>query len=721
MMRAPLAFLLLVLDDRHILKSAWGLPSAPPPRTDFPANESPFGFALARTAPRVVNDTWDHEVLKALPILSALGVRSYLTAPLAVGDALLGSLVVLDHAPRSWSEREIALLGDVASVVMGEIELRRVKHDLDRASAEHRESESLLRSVIESTALAVAVKDLDGRYRMINEAGAAILGWGADEIIGKLDLELVDADLAQRIRDRDRDILFAGGVLLSEDDAPGAPHGVRSTTTVYKNADGEAAGLINISRVITERQRAEEALRLLHSIVARIAEAEDFSSALQMALWHVCDVTGWVYGEVWMPSADLSVLERTDIRHSARADLLSRDVAHVTPLAPGEGLAGRAWARKQPVWVPNVEEDASFARAAHATALGLKAGVAIPVLASDEVVAVLVFYMYEVREQDERLVHLISVVGAQLGALIRRKRAEDALRHSEENARRLIENLNDVIMVLDADGRLTYISPSVERTLGLQPHEEIGRSIFDFIHTDDAVRAQEMITDALGAPGFSRSMEVRIRHRNGHWRTMEVVGNAVLDPNGVATIVVNARDLTERQRLQAELRRMSVTDDLTGLNNRRGFFMLAEQEMKLARRLKKDLLLVFVDLDDFKSINDTHGHQVGDQALVETAEILRTTFRESDVLARLGGDEFVALAMFSPEESDDLIETRLHQTLAEHNARPSRRYSLSISTGGARFDARNVQSLAELMAMADDALYEKKRARKQGDRGGEER
>ena len=720
-MRAPLAFLLLVLDDRHILKSAWGLPSAPPPRTDFPANESPFGFALARTAPRVVNDTWDHEVLKALPILSALGVRSYLTAPLAVGDTLLGSLVVLDHAPRTWSEREIAQLGDVASVVMGEIELRRVKHDLERASAEHRESESLLRSVIESTALAVAVKDLDGRYRMINEAGAAILGWGADEIIGKLDLDLVDADLAQRIRDRDRDILFAGGVLLSEDDAPGAPHGVRSTTTVYKNADGEATGLINISRVITERQRAEEALRLLHSIVARIAEAEDFSSALQMALWHVCDVTGWVYGEVWMPSADLSVLERTDIRHSARADLLSRDVAHVHPLPPGDGLAGRAWAKKQPVWVPNVEEDQAFARAAHATSLGLKAGVAIPVLAADEVVAVLVFYMYEVREQDERLVHLISVVGAQLGALIRRKRAEDALRHSEENARRLIENLNDVIMVLDAEGHLTYISPSVERTLGFQPHEEIGRSIFDFIHADDAVRAQEMIADTLGAPGFSRSMEVRIRHKNGHWRTMEVVGNAVLDPNGVATIVVNARDLTERQRLQAELRRMSVTDDLTGLNNRRGFFMLAEQEMKLARRLKKDLLLVFVDLDDFKSINDTHGHQVGDQALVETAEILRTTFRESDVLARLGGDEFVALAMFSPEEGDDLIETRLHQTLAEHNARPSRRYSLSISTGAARFDARNVQSLAELMAMADDALYEKKRARKQGDRGGEER
>jgi diguanylate cyclase (GGDEF)-like protein/PAS domain S-box-containing protein len=714
MVRAPLAFLVLVLGDRHVLKSAWGLPAAPPPRTDFPANESPFGFILATTAPRVVNDSWDHEVLRGLPILAALGVRSYLTTPLAIGDVMIGALVVLDHAPRSWSEKEIAQMGDVAAFVTTEIELRRERFGHDRAVAEHRESESLLRSVIESTALAVAVKDLDGRYRMINEAGAAILGWGANEIIGKLDLDLVDADLAQRIRDRDRDILMAGGVLLSEDDAPGAPHGVRSSTTVFKNAEGDAAGLISISRVITERQRAEEALRLLHSIVARIAEAEDFSSALHLALWHVCDVTGWVFGEVWMPTTDGRSLERSDIRHSVRADLLSRDVAHVTALPPGEGLAGRAWSSKQAVWVPNVEEDQAFARAGHATALGLKSGVAIPVLAAEEAVAVLVFYMYEVREQDERLVHLISVVSAQLGAFIRRKRAEDALRHSEENARRLIENLNDVIMVLDAEGRLTYVSPSVERTLGRSPDAELGRSLFDFVHVDDATRAQEMIADTLGAPGFSRSIEIRLQHRNGHWRYMEVVGNAVLDQHGVPTIIVNARDLTERQRLQAELRRMSVTDDLTGLNNRRGFFMLAEQEMKLARRLKKDLLLVFVDLDDFKSINDTHGHQVGDQALAETAEILRTTFRESDVLARLGGDEFVALAMFSPEETDDIIETRLHQTLAEHNARPSRKYALSISTGVARFDARNVQSLAELMAIADDALYEQKRARKQG-------
>ena len=170
---------------------------------------------------------------------------------------------------------------------------------------------------------------------------------------------------------------------------------------------GRGCWLISISRVISERQRAEEALRLLHSIVARIAEAEDFSSALQLALWHVCDVTGWVFGEVWMPTADGRALERSDIRHSARADLLARDVAHVTPLTPGEGLAGRAWSSKQAVWVPNVEEDQAFARAATRPHSGSRPASPFP-CSPPRRPSRSVFYMYEVREQDERLVSLIS-------------------------------------------------------------------------------------------------------------------------------------------------------------------------------------------------------------------------------------------------------------------------------------------------------------------------
>ena len=309
----------------------------------------------------------------------------------------------------------------------------------------------------------MAVKDLDGRYRLIN-GPAPHLGWGADEIIGKLDLDLVDADLGAGAFAIAMRHLMTGGVLLSEDDAPGAPHGVRSSTTVFKNAEGEPAGLINISRVISERQAREE--RFDSASSWRASPKRTTSPArFSLRYWHVCDVPGWGVGEVWMPTPDGRALERSDIRHSARADLLSRDVAHVTPLTPGEGLAGRAWTSKRAVWVPNVEDDQTFARAVHATALGLKAGVAIPVLAADEAVAVLVFYMYEVREQDERLVHLISVVSAHARAL-RRKRAEEMrCAHSEENARRLIENLNDVILVLN--GTVShYVSPSVERTLG---------------------------------------------------------------------------------------------------------------------------------------------------------------------------------------------------------------------------------------------------------------
>jgi PleD family two-component response regulator len=115
----------------------------------------------------------------------------------------------------------------------------------------------------------------------------------------------------------------------------------------------------------------------------------------------------------------------------------------------------------------------------------------------------------------------------------------------------------------------------------------------------------------------------------------------------------------ERHRMQEQIRSLSLVDELTGLYNRRGFLTLASQQLKLAHRLKKRMLLVFADLDGMKRINDTLGHQEGDKALIEIAKILKETFRESDIIARLGGDEFVVLTLEKSVSSDDAITKRL--------------------------------------------------------------
>ncbi len=163
--------------------------------------------------------------------------------------------------------------------------------------------------------------------------------------------------------------------------------------------------------------------------------------------------------------------------------------------------------------------------------------------------------------------------------------------------------------------------------------------------------------------------------------------------------------------LDRELRYLALTDDLTCLYNRRGFFAAAMQQLKRSRRNSESLLLLFCDVDNLKKINDTHGHQEGDMALIRTADALEQTFRSSDILGRLGGDEFVVLALEAGQPSEEVILRRLEKSLKKGNSAASL-YSLSLSVGIARFDPKNAVTLGELLVHADRAMYEKKRKSK---------
>ena len=165
----------------------------------------------------------------------------------------------------------------------------------------------------------------------------------------------------------------------------------------------------------------------------------------------------------------------------------------------------------------------------------------------------------------------------------------------------------------------------------------------------------------------------------------------------------------ERHRMHTQLKALSIIDDLTGLHNRRGFWTLAPQQMKNAARQRQEMALYYADLDGLKQINDTYGHQHGDWALAQTAQALRQTFRESDIIARMGGDEFTVLAMSqSPGDIASAI-ARLHANIAERNAGSQRPFTVQISIGAVLFDPAQPQNLDELLARADKALYQVKR------------
>jgi diguanylate cyclase (GGDEF)-like protein len=172
-------------------------------------------------------------------------------------------------------------------------------------------------------------------------------------------------------------------------------------------------------------------------------------------------------------------------------------------------------------------------------------------------------------------------------------------------------------------------------------------------------------------------------------------------------------DIERRQReehLRRSAENRSLLDELTQLGNRRGFFELGEQALQTARRERQTLGLFFMDLNGLKQINDTLGHMTGDDALRDTAAVLRNTFRGSDIVARLGGDEFVALAHLHSERDIETLCTRLREHLREFNASGLRRYDVDLSIGATLVDDTAEQTLEELIARADEAMYQEKRA-----------
>ncbi len=168
----------------------------------------------------------------------------------------------------------------------------------------------------------------------------------------------------------------------------------------------------------------------------------------------------------------------------------------------------------------------------------------------------------------------------------------------------------------------------------------------------------------------------------------------------------------ERHRALEQVRQLAVVDELTGLNNRRGFLILFEHHRELAARKQVPLTLVFMDLDGLKQINDTYGHQEGDRALVETARLLTTTFRKSDVIARLSGDEFCVLLTEGSEQAGQVAINRLTANMESEVATKERPYPLSLSLGIGRYDPNDPVPVDILIQRADHAMYVQKEAKK---------
>jgi len=312
---------------------------------------------------------------------------------------------------------------------------------------------------------------------------------------------------------------------------------------------------------------------------------------------------------------------------------------------------------------------------------------------------------YDLKKEQDQTAQVVESLKIEIAE---RKRTVEDLKISEQKYRSLVDSTEDSIYLVDRNYRYLFVNKDHLARISLSEDQYIGRSYSEFHSPDET----EWFINAAGKV-FETDQSVRHEHksmRDGRYFLLSLSPVKNEDGKTIAVTVVS-KNISELKKMQEELRELSLTDELTGLYNRRGCFTLAEHVLKMADRSKKGIYMLYADLDNLKTINDTYGHAEGDSAVIEAADLLKNNYRESDIIARIGGDEFVVIPVGSAEDTVEIIKARLQKALDIHNEKSNRNYRLSMSVGIAYYDPAQPCSMNDLISRADKLMYNQKKDR----------
>ncbi|HKP51356.1 MAG TPA: diguanylate cyclase [Chloroflexia bacterium] len=620
--------------------------------------------------------------------------------------------------------------------------------------------------VMDTMTDALLVLDSDGIVRLANRSALELFDPEGQGLEGKLVRDTAGGHLfSERLLAlvRRRTIRNYESTFPEKD---GQARILSLSASVLEGDKGEEVAIVCLARDVTEHRLADDALernisfvQLLQAVASAANSASTIEEAMGIALQRVCALTGWEVGHLWLTAdgtPDLLVstnLWSTGDPERYRAFTHATDEVRFTR---GVGLPGQVLLTGKPMIMTGVQANSDFIRTDMAKDAGVSSAFAFPVLAGDEVVGVLEFFSEKVVEPGSDLMEVMAHIGKQLGRVVERKRAEGSLRESELRFRSVTQSANDAIIATDSEGNLISWNRGAERMFGYTEEEALGKP--SAILTPERHRAAlnkgiEQLNGPDGANLIGRTVEMLGIRKDGTefplelslstWKTGEDT------PPFYSAIM---RDVTERKRIEREinllnkeleqrveerteqlqlanreleleiaerkraedaLRELAIMDELTGLYNRREMKRILSEEVSRCLRYGRPLSLLMIDVDHFKSINDTHGHQVGDEVLRWMAQLFRAHVRSTDKITRYGGEEF-AILLLETEGSDarnvaqhlcSMIEG--HRFTYTDDAGTSVEVPVTASLGVASL-TEAVPSETALVMAADRALYEAK-------------
>ena len=687
--RTPVALVSLVDEHRQWFKANVGLPGL----TETPRDIAFCAHAIGGDSLFVVPDaTKDGRFANNPLVIDEPQVRFYAGAPLRLRDGMrVGTLCVLDHQPRDLSDQQREGLLQLSIAVARALEARVALRKLEQAVLQKSESERTLRLVVDTVPAMVAYWDRDLRCKFANRAHESWYGMKPEALVGRR-IEEVIGPVRYAVNREYIDAALNGQAQTFEGVVPGPEDTERNTLAhfVPDIVDGQVAGFLAHLSDVSRLKRSEEALRWEMDQREQAYELLRASNASLSEAQRLGRIGSWV----WSVADDLT--KWSDELHR----IFGLDPSASTP----------SYSEQARLYTTE-----SFARLSAAVQAALTTGdpyeIELQFSRADGSTGWLEAHGAAERNEAGVVTHLHGTVQD----ITERRALTEKLDEQHELIRVTLESIGDAVITTNGSGHVTWLNPAAERITGWLNHEAQGKpisTVFHIVHEETRKPSCSPVDLCMSQRVPTKLADCNILISRGA-NEFGIQGSVapLWDGHGVLLgAVLVFRDVTEQRRLNGEMSYRATHDPLTGLTNRAEFEARLRHTLGRAHQEKSEHALLYIDLDQFKLVNDACGHSAGDQLLQQLAKLLRDTVRARDTLSRIGGDEFAVILEYCTSEQAAHVAQKICNRMDEFRfVHDGRRFRVGGSIGLVPLDNRWASPVAVLQA-ADTSCYAAKDA-----------